>query len=77
MAFDVEGRLYCAVFGQGDVTVLDPEGRVTDRIPTHGARPTNVAFAYGGAPRLMVTEVGGGALEVHDVPAGGLELHAG
>ena len=77
MAFDVEGRLYCAVFGQGDVTVLDPEGRVTDRIPTHGARPTNVAFAHGGAPRLMVTEVGGGALEVHDVPAGGLELHAG
>ena len=77
MAFDAEGRLHCAVFGQGDVTVLGPDGRVVDRIPTHGARPTNVAFAHGGAPRLVVTEVEAGTLEVHDVPAGGLGLHTG
>ena len=76
MAFDVEGRLYCAVYGQGDVTVVDPDGRVTGRIPTAGACPTNVAFAADGAPRIYVTEVERGTLEVHDVPAGGLALHA-
>lgn len=75
MAFDVEGRLYCAVYGQGDVTVVEPDGTVSARIPTEGPRPTNVAFGPNGESRIYVTEVERGALEVHDVPAPGLPLH--
>jgi gluconolactonase len=75
MAVDVEGRLYCAVFGQGDITVLDRDGRVVDRIPTAGTRPTNVAFARDEA-RIVVTEVEHGRLETFAVPAPGLPLHA-
>jgi gluconolactonase len=75
MAFDVEGRLYCTVYGQGDVTVLDPDGTVARRIPTDGPCPTNVAFGPDGESRIYVTEVGHGSLEVHDVPAPGLPLH--
>ncbi len=54
MAFDVEGNLYVAHYGIGAVIVLDPSGREIDRLPTGGARPTNVAF-WGTA--LYVTEV--------------------
>ena len=75
MAFDVEGRLYCTVFGQGDVTVVEPDGTVSTRIPTTGSSPTNVAFGPDGQRRIYVTEVEHGALEVHDVPAPGLPLH--
>ena len=51
MAFGVDGRLYVAVFGQHDVTVLDRAGDVAARIETAGKLPTNVCFAYraGGA----------------------------
>ncbi len=75
MAFDVEGRLYCTVYGQGDVSVVEPDGTVSARIPTEGPRPTNVAFGPNGESRIYVTEVERGALEVHDVPAPGLPLH--
>lgn len=70
MAVDTEGRLYCAGFGQGQVTVLDPDGRVLDRIPTAGAYPTNVAFVPDRA-RILVTEVEHGRLEAFDVAAPG------
>jgi gluconolactonase len=76
MAFDVEGRLYCTVYGQGDVTVVEPDGTVSRRIPTAGSRPTNVAFGPNGESRIYVTEVGRGALEMYDVSAPGLPLHA-
>ncbi|CAN5804003.1 hypothetical protein BH18ACT11_BH18ACT11_02890 [soil metagenome] len=32
MAFGTNGNLYVTVFGQGDVTVLSPEGEVVERI---------------------------------------------
>src|SRR5215210_3178033 len=39
-----DGNLYVAVHGQGDVTVLAPEGDVVRRIEMAGRLPTNVAF---------------------------------
>ena len=56
MAFDENGLLYVAVFGQGDVTVLGIKGEVVDRISTQGPLATNVAFALPGQHRLHVTE---------------------
>ncbi len=77
MAFGMDGRLYVAVFGQGDVTVLGADGSVVDRIPTAGKLPTNVAFALPGRKRIHVTEYELGHVEAFDVVTDGLPLWAG
>jgi gluconolactonase len=77
MAFATDGRLYVAVFGQGDVTVLGKQGEVVERIPTAGRLPTNVAFAPPGRKRIHVTEYEFGQMEAFDVPADGLPLWTG
>ena len=77
MAFSADGRLYAAVFGQRDVTVLGRDGAVVERIPTRGKLPTNVAFALPGRRRIHVTEYEFGQLEAFDVAADGLPLWAG
>jgi gluconolactonase len=75
MKFGLDGRLYVTVHNQGDVTVLNPDGSVAERIKLGGIRPTNVAFGPAGSRRIYVTEVEQGVLEVHDVPTDGLPLH--
>lgn len=77
MAFSTDGRLYVAVFGQGDVTVLGTRGVVVERIPTAGNLPTNVAFALPGRKRIHVTEYEFGQLEAFDVQTVGLPLWTG
>ncbi len=74
MAFGTDGRLYVAVFGQGDVTVLDRSGALAERIVTRGVLPTNVAFARPGSQRLHVTEYEFGAFEAFNVGADGIPL---
>ena len=74
MAFGVDGRLYCTVYGQGNVTVLDRDGRVAERLTLQGSDPTNVAFSLNG-PELLVTEVSVGAVERLPAPCPGLALH--
>jgi gluconolactonase len=74
MAFATDGRLFCTVFGQGDVTILNTDGSWASRIPLAGNSPTNVAFAPG-ERRIYVTEDQLGQLTVHDVDADGLALH--
>jgi gluconolactonase len=75
MAFDIEGNLYVAVFVQGDIAVLGPDGSLIYRIPIEGLAPTNVAFARPGERRLLVTECGLGQLWLLDVPTDGLPLY--
>jgi len=77
MAFSTDGRLYVAVFGQGDVTVLGKRGEVVERIPTAGKLATNVAFALPGRKRIHVTEYELGQMEAFDVPTDGLPLWTG
>ncbi len=77
MAFDRNGLLYVAVFGQGDVTVLGSRGEVVQRIPTQGQLPTNVAFALPGEHRILVTEYEHGRLETFPVDCDGLPLWDG
>lgn len=74
MAFAADGKLYVAVFGQQDVTVLDTDGAVVKRLRTLGRLPTNCAFPHAGQPRLYVTEYELGQIEIHEVEAGGLPL---
>ena len=77
MAFGSDGNLYCTVYGQGDVTILDPAGRVTGRISTIGRQPTNLAFGPRRERRIYVTEAEHGCIEVHDVATDGLPLFDG
>jgi gluconolactonase len=77
MAFGADGKLYVAVFGQGDVTVLGTEGAVVERIPTLGRLPTNVAFALPGRKQICVTEYELGQMECFNVPTDGLPLWFG
>jgi gluconolactonase len=74
MAFDADGNLYVAVYGQGDVTVLDPQGEVLRRIDTPGKQTTNVCFGLGDSEQLYVTDYEYGRLERFDVGVGGLPL---
>ena len=74
MAFGTDGRLYCTVYNQKNVTVLGSDGAVVDRLMLDGPQPTNCAFTLDGR-KLRVTEVGKGQVEELDVPCGGLPLH--
>jgi len=74
MAFDTKGKLYVAVYAQGDVTVLDKDGGVIERIQTPGNLPTNVCFGLFGQKKIYVTEYELGRVECYDVDAEGLPL---
>ena len=71
--FGADGRLYCTVYGQGVVTVLDRSGKLVDRLPTQGPKPTNIAFRRQGAEAL-VTEVSAGRVEILAMPCVGMPL---
>jgi gluconolactonase len=68
MTFDLDGHLYMADYGTGDVFVFDFGGRLVRRYPTGMRRPSNVAFV-GSAGDLYVSgaplaEEGAGQLVV-------------
>ncbi len=75
MKFGADARLYVTVFGQGDVTILDAAGEVSERIKTDGAFPTNLAFGLPGDNRIYVTEDEIGTIEVFDVGVDGFKLY--
>jgi gluconolactonase len=74
MAFSSDGKLYVAVFGQRDITVLGKTGEVVQRIATSGKLPTNLAFALPRSQRIYVTEYEFGQMEIFDAPTDGLPL---
>jgi gluconolactonase len=74
MAFGTDGKLYVAVYGQGDVTVLGQDGQVLTRLRTKGIMPTNVAFGLPGQRKIYVTEYELGQMETFDVGTDGLPL---
>ena len=67
MAFDEQGNLYVALFGQGHIAKVSPKGEITRSIVTRGSSPTNVAFGRAGSKKLYITEFQRGRLEVVDV----------
>ncbi len=74
MCWGDDGRLYCTVYGQRNVTVLSADGSVAERLPLDGENPTNCAFALTGR-ELLVTEVERGRVERIATSCGGLPLH--
>jgi gluconolactonase len=74
LAVGQNGYLYCAVVGQGDVTVVDTVGSVVRRIPVGGEQPTNVAFGPESSGDIYVTVKDAGTIERHHVGVDGLPL---
>ncbi|WP_226648741.1 SMP-30/gluconolactonase/LRE family protein [Microbulbifer variabilis] len=75
MAFGDDGRLYCAVFGQGNVSVLDCDGKIVERITTCGMRPTNIAFCEDDKGGAVVTVLDAGCLEWLNLKCRGRDLY--
>jgi gluconolactonase len=74
MCWGDDGRLYCTVYGQRNVAVLNKDGSLAERLPLDGENPTNCAFALSGKT-LLVTEVERGRVEELGTLCGGLPLH--
>ncbi|SCB47475.1 SMP-30/gluconolactonase/LRE family protein [Rhizobium multihospitium] len=74
MAFGADGRLYCTVYGQGGISVLDRSGKLVDVVKTNGVRTTNIAFV-GNTSTAIITEVENSAVELVEMPCPGLPLH--
>ena len=74
MKFGTDGRLYCTVYGQQNVTVLDKTGAVSERLRLDGPCPTNLCFSHDGT-HILVTEVAKGQVERLASPCAGLPLH--
>lgn len=75
MKFGQDGNLYVAVFGQGDVTVLNPDGEVVRRMPVGGTWPTNLCFGPDGEERIYITEAETGTVRIADVGTDGFRLY--
>lgn len=62
LALGADGRLYVAVFGSGQIRVVDKQGRVVESFDLPGLNPTNAAFDPSGRLGLVVTETERGEL---------------
>lgn len=62
MALGVDGLLYVAIFGGGQVWAVDAGGNVVRAYDLPGQNPTNVAFDPAGTLGLVVTEAERGLL---------------
>lgn len=74
LAFDRDDTLYCAIYGQGDICLIAPSGKIAGHIRTNGALPTNVAFTPDGK-YVLITEQQHGVVERIPAPRPGLALH--
>ncbi|TXI90852.1 MAG: SMP-30/gluconolactonase/LRE family protein [Cupriavidus sp.] len=74
LAFDRSGMLYCAMYGLGEICMIDTEGRMTGHIRTNATRPGNIAFTLDGK-HLLVSEQEKGVVEKITAPRPGLPLH--
>ena len=74
IAFDRSGVLYCAMYGLGEISLVDTEGRMAGHIRTNGARPGKIAFTVDGK-HLLVSEQDNGVVEKITAPRPGLPLH--
>ena len=75
MALDVDGNLYVAHFGMGEIAVFDQDGARIGTLPAGGEKPTNVAFGGDDMRGLYVTEVETGAVYRLEPGPVGLKPH--
>lgn len=56
IAFDKEGRLYCAHFGSGTIYVISEEGKILEALKAPGKKPSNLEFGGDDMKTLFITE---------------------
>jgi sugar lactone lactonase YvrE len=71
MAFDADGNLFVTHYGSGAIFVYGPEGALVGRIPTPGAKPTNICFGGPDHTQAYVTVDDTGTLVVFDTAVRG------
>jgi gluconolactonase len=74
MTFDQEGNLYVAMFGQGHVATVYPNGEIHRTIVTRGSCPTDVSFGVKGSRQLYISEYQRGRIEIASVPHDGFTI---
>ncbi len=74
MALGTDGLLYTAVFGTGQIRVVDHSGTLIHSYDLPGQRPTNVAFDPSGNLGLVVTEAENGLLLSIPISVSGVSL---
>jgi xylono-1,5-lactonase len=60
MCVDAEGRIYVALFGEGRIAVLTPDGKETDSIVLPVSQVTNCAFGGASLKTLFITTASDG-----------------
>jgi len=75
LAVDQAGNIYAAIFGDGVIRVVAPNGAITGELPAGGRKPTNVAFGGPGRRTLVVTEAETGSVYAERVAVPGLRLY--
>ncbi len=54
--FDINGNMYVAHFGGGNLYIISPKGKILHKIKTPGKKPSNVEFAEKDRKTLYLTE---------------------
>ncbi|MCE6992394.1 SMP-30/gluconolactonase/LRE family protein [Dyadobacter sp. CY323] len=73
MRCDVEGNLYIARHGKGEVAVLSPEGKVIQVIQTIGKKVSNICFGGRNGKTCYITLQDRGCLETFSAKTAGRE----
>lgn len=77
MAFDVDGNLYVAHYGLGQIDIFDPVGKLIDAIEIPGPKVTNCAFGGPDNKTLYITEVATHAVYTAELSVAGMPLFDG
>lgn len=75
MKFDANGNLYVTNYEEGEIVVLDLEGKIIKKIKTSGTKPTNLCFGLDHQKKIYITELELGVIEIIYVNTEGLSLY--
>ncbi|WP_031525909.1 SMP-30/gluconolactonase/LRE family protein [Dyadobacter crusticola] len=73
MRCDVNGNLYIARHGKGEVAILSPEGKIIQTITTIGKKVSNICFGGRNGKTCYITLQDRGCLEMFKAPTAGRE----
>lgn len=73
MRCDIQGNLYIARHGKGEVAVLSPAGKVIQTIPTIGKKVSNICFGGKNGKTCYITLQDRGCLETFKAKTAGRE----
>jgi hypothetical protein len=71
---DIDGNIFVAHIGAGEIAILGPDGALRGSIKTNGSEPNNVAFGGPDGRTLFITQRSGGFLEQARVDRPGREF---